>query len=113
MARTRGSGTMGPVRSTRLPVPLDEWLEARLMLHTHKSASEVLVELIHGGLRLREGYMAVHRRSIETLAHDASAAHSYLRALEDTFGAEYIKHLWKWLAADGIRIAGETDNAKV
>ena len=94
---------MGPVRSTRLPGPLDAWLESRLMLHPHKSASEVLVELIHGGLRLREGYMAVHRRSLEALAADPQATAAYVRAIEDTFGSEYIDHLQKWLAADGVR----------
>jgi hypothetical protein len=102
---------MGPVRSTRLPGPLDAWLESRLMLHAHKSASEVIVELIHGGLRLREGYMAVHRRGLETIASDAQAARIYLRALEDTFGVEYIEHLLKWLAADGIRFAGDGEGA--
>ena len=102
---------MGPVRSTRLPGSLDAWLESRLMLHAHKSSSEVMVELIHGGLRLREGYMAVHRRALETIASDAQAARTYLRALEDTFGAEYIDHLLKWLTADGIRLAGDGESA--
>ena len=102
---------MGPVRSTRLPGSLDAWLESRLMLHAHKSSSEVIVELIHGGLRLREGYMAVHRRALETIASDVQEARIYLRALEDTFGAEYIDHLLKWLAADGIRFAGDGENA--
>lgn len=101
---------MGPVRSTRLPGSLDAWLESRLMLHAHKSSSEVIVELIHGGLRLREGYMAVHRRALETIASDAQATRIYLRALEDTFGAEYIDHLLKWLAADGIRLDVEGEN---
>jgi len=95
---------MGPVRSTRLPGPLDAWFESRLMLHPHKSSSEVLVELIHGGLRLREGYMAIHRRALEALAHDVGAASAYVRALEDTFGSEYTSHLQKWLVADGIRV---------
>ena len=65
MGRVKGSGSMGPTRSTRLPAALDEWLESRLMLHRDKSVSEILLELIHGGLRLREGYMAIHRRVLE------------------------------------------------
>lgn len=77
------------------------------MLHPHKSSSEILVELIHGGLRLREGYMAVHRRTLEALAHDAAAVLAYVRALEDTFGSEYTNHLQKWLIADGIDIGSD------
>jgi hypothetical protein len=33
--------------------------------HRERSPSELLVQLIHGGLRLREGYMAIHRRVLE------------------------------------------------
>jgi hypothetical protein len=96
---------MGPVRSFRLPGPLDEWLEERLALHLHKSFTEVIVELVHGGLRLREGYMPVQRRSLERLIRegDPAALDAYRLALEDTFGSEYLAHLDKWLAADGIR----------
>jgi Arc/MetJ-type ribon-helix-helix transcriptional regulator len=102
MARIRGSGTMGPVRSFRLPGPLDAWLEERLALHLHKSFSEVIVELVHGGLRLREGYMAVHRHALERLAReeDPHTAAGYRRALEDTFGPGYLDHVDKWIAAD-------------
>ena len=40
------------------------------MLHRDKSVSEILLELIHGGLRLREGYMAIHRRVLEARLAD-------------------------------------------
>ena len=95
---------MGPTRSTRLPAALDEWLETRLMLHRNKSVSEILLELIHGGLRLREGYMAIHRRVLEArLDGDAASYDAYRACLLDTFGPEYVEHLDRWLEADGVR----------
>jgi hypothetical protein len=105
MARVRGSGTMGTTRSTRLPRALDEWFVERMERHPERSPSELLVQLIHGGLRLREGYMAIHRRALEEhLAEgDLQAYATYLRCLTDTFGREYVAHLEKWLAADKIR----------
>lgn len=95
---------MGPTRSTRLPTPLDEWLESRLAIHRHKSASEILVELIHGGLRLRDGYMSIHRRVLEELrrAGEPARYESYRGCLRDTFGDEYVAHLDRWLEADGV-----------
>src|SRR3981081_922994 len=75
MGRVKGSGSMGPTRSTRLPAALDEWLESRLVLHREKSVSEILLELIHGGLRLREGYMAIHRRVLEARLADDPACY--------------------------------------
>ena len=65
MSRQKGSGSMGPTRSMRLPRALDTWFEERLARHLERSPSEVLVALVHGGLRLREGYMAIHRRVLE------------------------------------------------
>jgi hypothetical protein len=95
---------MGPTRSTRLPAAIDEWLESRLMLHRDKSVSEILLELIHGGLRLREGYMAIHRRVLEArLAGDPASYAAYRACLLDTFGHEYLEHLDRWLEADGVR----------
>jgi len=103
MGRAKGSGQMGPTRSTRLPAALDEWLESRLLLHRDKSVSEILLELIHGGLRLREGYMAIHRRALERcLDGDPGAYESYRACLLDTFGPQYLEHLDRWLEADGI-----------
>ncbi len=94
---------MGPTRSTRLPAALDQWLESRLMLHRDKSVSEIMLALIHGGLRLREGYMAVHRRALEArLGDDAASYAAYRACLLDTFGPEYLDHLDRWLEADGI-----------
>jgi len=94
---------MGPTRSTRLPPEIDAWLESRLMLHKDKSVSEILLELIHGGLRLREGYMSVHRRVLEArIAGDPIACDVYRACLLDTFGPEYLEHLDRWLEADGI-----------
>jgi len=92
---------MGPTRSTRLPQALDEWFAERLERHQERSPSEMLVQLIHGGLRLREGYMAIHRRALEDL-------------LDDTFGPDYVAHLERWLAADGIDLPNvRADNGKV
>ncbi len=95
---------MGPTRSTRLPQALDEWFDERLRRYAERSPSELLVQLIHGGLRLREGYMAVHRRALEQVASsaDEAAYATYIRCLTDTFGPEYVSHLENWLAADGI-----------
>jgi hypothetical protein len=95
---------MGPTRCTRLPRALDEWFMTRLALSPEKSPSELLVALIHGGLRLRDGYMAIHRRALEhyvtTAQPDCYAV--YRRSLLDTFGVEYVDHIERWLAADGI-----------
>jgi hypothetical protein len=94
---------MGPTRSTRLPAAIDAWLESRLVLHRDRSVSEILLELIHGGLRLREGYMAIHRRVLEErLAGDPLAYDAYRACLLDTFGPQYLEHLDRWLEADGI-----------
>jgi hypothetical protein len=104
VGRVKGSGSMGPTRSTRLPAAIDEWLESRLMLHRDKSVSEILLELIHGGLRLREGYMAIHRRVLEArIAGDPAGCAAYRACLLDTFGPEYLDHLDRWLEADGVR----------
>ncbi len=104
MGRVRGSGAMGPTRSARLPRALDDWFNERLERHPERSPSELLVQLIHGGLRLREGYMAIHRRVLEDhlSSGDAEAYAAYARCLNDTFGAEYVTHLENWLAADGV-----------
>jgi AcrR family transcriptional regulator len=116
MARVKGSGSMGPVRSVRLPRALDEWLEERLARYRERSPSEVLVALIHGGLRLREGYMAIHRRMLEQHAGSGNGDYAaYTRCLEDTFGREYVRHLESWLAADGVAhpgVAGAEARAK-
>lgn len=95
---------MGPTRSTRLPGPLDEWFQQRLDVRRDLSPSELLVALIHGGLRLRDGYMAIHRRTLEDyiVARHTANFEAYLRCLLDTFGREYIDHLLRWLEADGF-----------
>jgi hypothetical protein len=105
MPRQKGSGTMGPTRSTRLPMPIDEWFQQRLELKPEMSPSEQLVGLIHGGLRLRDGYMAIHRRTLEHYITTAQrdCYEIYLRALLDTFGKAYVDHLEKWLEADGFK----------
>ena len=102
MGRARGSGSMGPTRSMRLPRALDEWLAERLERHPERSPSAVLVALIHGGLRLREGYMEIHRRVLEQhlAAGETAAYDTYVSCLNDTFGSEYVAHLQTWIAAD-------------
>jgi hypothetical protein len=100
---------MGPTRSTRLPAAIDAWLESRLMLHRDRSVSEILLQLIHGGLRLRDGYMAIHRRVLEErLAGDPVAYEAYRACLLDTFGADYLEHLDRWLEADGLLVRPTT-----
>jgi hypothetical protein len=104
MGRIKGSGAAGPTRSTRLPHALDTWFEERLKRTPERSASEILVELVHGGLRLREGYMAVHRRVLEhyIVTGQTEVYAVYTRCLLDTFGKSYVDHLENWLAADGL-----------
>jgi hypothetical protein len=103
MPRARGT-TTGPTRSLRLPVALDEWLEARMRAHPHRSVSDLLVELVHGGLRLRDGYMSIHRYALEERVADAPAYAEYRACLLDSFGADYVDHVERWLEADGITV---------
>ena len=95
---------MGATRSVRLPRALDEWFVQRLDRHIERSPSEMLVHLVHGGLRLREGYMAIHRRELERLlcTGETTEYAAYVRCLMDTFGLDYVAHLERWLAADGV-----------
>jgi hypothetical protein len=106
MPRPKGSATTGPTRSTRLPGPLDEWFQQRLDARRELSPSELLVALIHGGLRLRDGYMAIHRRTLEDHIAAGQTAHYevYVRCLLDTFGRDYVEHLLRWLEADGFTL---------
>jgi hypothetical protein len=103
MPRPRGVST-GATRSMRLPIALDEWLESRMKAHPHRSASDLLVELVHGGLRLRDGYMSIHRYALEARVATPAAYAEYRLALNDTFGAEYVEHLERWLEADGVAV---------
>jgi len=97
---------MGPTRSMRLPRALDAWFTERLERHLERSPSELLVQLVHGGLRLREGYMAIHRRALEqyVLAGDLDVYATYRQCLTDTFGPEYVTHLEHWLAAERVAV---------
>lgn len=101
---------MGPTRSVRLPRALDEWFVQRLDRHLERSPSEILVGLVHGGLRLREGYMAIHRRTLERhlTGGDPVGYDAYVACLTDTFGHEYVVHLERWLAADRVVAGGAT-----
>ncbi len=115
MGRVRGSGEAGQTRSTRLPRALDEWFTERLERHSERSASELLVQLIHGGLRLREGYMAIHRHALEERGGPGTTSAEYAeyaRCLADTFGREYVAHLERWLEADRVRSFTPTVNGK-
>jgi hypothetical protein len=98
----------GPVRSLRLPSPLDRWFEERFASWPGP-LSTLLVSLVHGGLRLREGYMAIHRRTLEALVMDGRQVElqAYVHALHDTFGAQYVDHLERWLQADGVKAIHE------
>lgn len=88
----------------RLPIALDEWLEARMRAHPHRSASELLVELVHGGLRLRDGYMSIHRYALEERLTQPEAYAEYRACLHGTFGSDYVEHLERWLEADGVTL---------
>ncbi|MGA8473548.1 MAG: hypothetical protein WB681_00640 [Candidatus Cybelea sp.] len=49
-----------------------------------------------------------HQKRREILAAKAAYA-VYRRSLLDTFGAEYVDHVERWLAADGIEIQSVFD----
>ena len=103
MPRVKGTGKLGPTRSARLPLELDRWFsERRFAFQASKSPSEVLIALIHGGLRLRDGYMLVHIRTLERhlLSGRRDLYDTYVDCLLDTFGPDYVRHLERWLAAD-------------
>lgn len=110
MARPKGSGKLGVVRSLRLPHDLDRWFEERLRTEKDRSASEILLEAIHGGLRLERGYMHRQRSALAALieAGDRTGYESYCRALADSFGSAYVRHVEAWLASDGIVAPGYT-----
>ena len=101
MPRKKGSGQAGPVRALRLPRPLDAWFEGRLRERPAASATSLLLELVHGGLRLVPGYMSRQRAHLERLRSEPGkeAARGYLSALRDTFGDEYVAHLEAWIEA--------------
>jgi hypothetical protein len=75
-----------------------------MQAHPHRSASDLLVELVHGGLRLRDGYMSIHRYALEARIAAPQAYAEYRACLNDTFGPEYVEHLERWLEADGIAV---------
>jgi len=105
---------MGPTRSVRLPRALDGWFTERLERHAERSASEMLVQLVHGGLRLREGYMAIHRRALEQFisAGELDVYAAYLQCLTDTFGPDYVAHLERWLAAERVAVPARAAGVK-
>jgi hypothetical protein len=104
MSRPKGSGKFGSVRSLRLPVELDRWFEVRLREEAQRPASDILLEAVHGGLRLQPGYMRRHRDALAALIaeEDAVRYESYVSALADSFGTAYVKHVEAWLAAGGF-----------
>lgn len=104
MPRAKGSGKFGPVRSLRLPLELDRWFERRLREDAVRPASDILLEAVHGGLRLRPGYMRRQYDSLAALiaANDPRHYETYIRALDDAFGSGYVKHLEAWLHSDGV-----------
>jgi len=104
MPRPKGSGKLGPVRSLRLPFELDEWFEQRLRDDAARPASDILLDAVHGGLRLQRGYMVRQHLALSAFAaaNDRVRYESYVRALADSFGSTYVKHLEAWLVADGI-----------
>gem|GEM_PF-6775250 len=95
MSRKAGSGKMGRVRSVRLPLDLDAWLEDRV-LSAQESVSEVFLQLVHGGLRLRPGYMTAHRNALIAfiVRSERGAYVTYCAAIADTFEPGYVRHLY-------------------
>lgn len=106
MPRPKGSGQFGPVRSLRLPHDLDQWFEQRMREEAERPASDILLQAVHGGLRLRSGYMRRQRMTLASLAasQDSVRYESYLRALADSFGSGYVSHMEAWLVADGVSL---------
>jgi hypothetical protein len=104
MPRAKGSGKFGPVRSLRLPLELDRWFESRLREDALRPASDMLLEAVHGGLRLQPGYMRRQYSSLAALVsgNDLRRYETYVRALNDTFGSGYVKHLEAWLRSEGV-----------
>lgn len=92
------------MRSLRLPVELDRWFERRLREDAARPASDILLEAVHGGLRLQPGYMHRQYDSLAALAaaNDLRRYETYVRALDDAFGSGYVKHLEAWLRSDGV-----------
>ena len=72
--------------------------------HPHRSASDLLVELVHGGLRLRDAYKSIHRYALEARADRPKTDAENRACLQDTFSSEYVEHVERWLEAEGVRI---------
>lgn len=102
MPRKKGSGYVGQVRSLRLPLALERWFDETLCLRPDRTASALLLELIHGGLRLAPGYMRRHRDTLAAMRRDGEREGyiTYIRALRETFGDRYVAHVNAWLEAE-------------
>ncbi len=101
MPRPKRSAKLGQVRSLRLPLELDERFERRLRADASRCASDVLLEAVHGGLRLQPGYMWRQRVTLTSLltAGEWKLYESYLAALGDTF--ERVRQAHRCVAAGG------------
>ena len=110
MPRLKGSGSLGPVRSLRLPNAIDHWFEERLRDDPCRPASDVLLVLIHGGLRLRPGYMERQRSEILRLIgeDDQVGLDAYFMALHNTFNDAYVNHLKQWILGESQLHAAAT-----
>ncbi len=95
MPRVKGTSQRGSVRALRLPLALDAWFEQRLRDEPDRSATQLLLEIIHAGLRLRRGYFAQHVERLAFLHRcgDAGRINAYVQALTDTFGDAYVSHV--------------------
>ena len=102
MPRAKGSGALGPVRSLRLPHALDRWFEERLRDDPSVPASELLLRLVHGGLRLKPGYMLRHKIQLERLRCDTALREAYSAALCDSFGEAYLRHIYAWIETESV-----------
>ncbi len=53
---------------------------------------------------LRDAYMSIHRYALEARAASPDDYATYRACLSDTFGPEYVSHVEKWLAANGVTL---------
>ena len=108
MPRKAGTGKLGRVRSFRLPHELDAWLQERIEKSpATEPASDIILNLLHGGLRLKRGYMTAHRNDLIAfvIKNDREGYATYCAALRETFEAPYVHHLEEWLKAEGFEPA--------
>ena len=94
MPRVKGTALKGPVRALRLPY-VDAWFEQPLREEPQRSSSELLLRVMHAGLRVRSGHFQRHVAALKKLSAEGAEGdlQTYLWALADTFDAHYVQHV--------------------